>query len=67
MAFENLSNSELSHLIDEWIRNERNRDILKCRLIDGYTYVDLSTRFNLSERQVKAIVHDGMETIKVHL
>lgn len=67
MAFEELSNSELRHLIDEWIRSERNRDILKCRLIDGYTYVDLSTRFNLSERQIKAIVHDGLEIIKAHL
>lgn len=67
MAFEDLSNSELRNLIDEWIRNERNRDILKCRLIDGATFIDLSTRFNLSERQAKAVVHDGIETIKKHL
>lgn len=67
MAFENLSNSEISTLIDEWIRNERNRYILKCRVIDGLTFVDLATRFNLSERQVKAIVHEGLIVLKEHV
>lgn len=67
MAFENLSNSEISTLIDEWIRNERNRYILKCRVIDGLTFVDLATRFNLSERQVKSIVHEGLSVLKEHV
>lgn len=67
MSLNNLSNTEINNLIDNWIRNERNRYILKCRLVDGATYIDLATRFNLSERQVKSIVHDGLEILNNHL
>ena len=67
MKLEDLPNSEVSRLIDEWIRNERNRYILKGRLIDGLTFVDLASRFNLSERQVKSIVHEGLSVISAHL
>lgn len=67
MPFNDLSNTEINNLINEWIRSDRNRHILKCRLIDGATYVDLATRFNLSERQVKSIVRDGLEAINARL
>lgn len=63
MTLNHLSNTEISNLIDDWIRHERNRYILKCRLLDGATYVDLATRFNLSERQVKSIVREGLEVL----
>lgn len=36
-AGDNLSRSEISHLIDEWIFNERDRAVLKRRLLDGVT------------------------------
>lgn len=35
MNYDELSRSELSLLIDEWIFNERDRAILKRRLLDG--------------------------------
>ena len=59
---ENISNSELSELIDEWIvgRNaERNRKILKRRLIDGIYFEPLAEEFQLSVRQVKNIVNNN--------
>ena len=52
----NLSVSEVEHLIDEWIFNERDRAILKRRLIDGITFEKLSSEFDLSVIQVKRIV-----------
>ena len=46
-----ISRSELEHLIDEWIigRNaERDRKIMKRRLIDGVIFDDLAEEFELS-------------------
>lgn len=51
-----LSVSEVEHLIDEWIFNERDRAILKRRLIDGITFEALAREFDLSVVQVKRIV-----------
>lgn len=54
------SRSRIEHLIDEWIigsHAERNRAILKRRLIDGLTYEALAEEFDLSVRQTKIIVY----------
>ena len=52
----NLSVSEVEHLIDEWIFSERDRAILKRRLIDGVTFERLATEFEMSVVQIKRIV-----------
>lgn len=52
-----LSRSELSNLIDEWIFNERDRAILKRRLLDGICYEPLAEEFDMSVRQIKNIVY----------
>lgn len=51
-----LSSSEWNVLIDKWVFNERNRVILKRRIIDGLTYENLAEEFDLSVRQIKNIV-----------
>lgn len=51
-----LSRSEVSALIDEWIFSERDRKILKRRLLDGICYEPLAEEFELSVRQIKTIV-----------
>ena len=33
-----LTNSELAEIIGEHIHSERNRQIMRMKLIDGYTY-----------------------------
>lgn len=53
------TNSEISVRIDEYIHSERDRAILKRRLIDGLKYEALAEEFYLSDRQVKKIVKDG--------
>lgn len=55
-----LSRSELEYLIDEWIigkHAERDRAILKRRLLDGICFEPLAYEFDLSVRQVKNIVY----------
>lgn len=54
-----LTRGEIEHLIDEYIHNERNRAILKRRLLDGICYEPLAEEFDLSDRQVKNIVYKG--------
>lgn len=56
MVKHHYTNSQLSALIDEHIHSERDRCVLKDRLINGYTYKQISAKYFLSERQVKRIV-----------
>lgn len=64
---ESVSNSEISSLIDEWIHNERDRKILKRRLLDGVIYDKLAEEFDLSVRHVKKIVYKGEDRIFKHI
>ena len=61
------SNSEISRIIDEWIRSKRDREILKRRLIDGCCYEPLAEEFNLSVRQVKSIIYKNENIVFKHL
>ena len=60
---DNLSRSEIELLIDEWIFNERDRKILKRRLLDGICFEPLAEEFGLSVRQVKSIVYKQQEIL----
>ena len=51
------TNSQIDHLIDEYIHSERDRKILKRRLIDGICYEPLAEEFDLSVKQVCNIVN----------
>lgn len=62
-----LSRSQIEFLIDEWILNERDRRILKRRLLDGVCYEPLAEEFDLSVRQVKNIVYKGQDKIFKHI
>lgn len=67
---ENLSNNDIEILIDKWIagRNaERNRAILKRRMIDGIKFESLAEEFDLSVQQTKNIVYKGQDRIFRHL
>ena len=62
-----LSRSEIEHLIDEWIFNERDRQVLKRRLLDGISFEKLSYEFDLSTQGVKRIVYKTEETLYRHI
>jgi hypothetical protein len=65
-----LSRSEWEHLIDEWIFSERDRAILKRRLLDGVCFEPLAEEFDMSVRQINNIVAAGQNRlfskIKLH-
>lgn len=61
------SNSQISGLIDDYIHSERDRNILKRRLIDGILYEQLAEEFDLSVQRVKAIVYKNQNRIFKHL
>ena len=61
------TNSQISALSDEYIHNERDRAILKRRLIDGICYEPLAEEFDLSTQRVKTIVYRAQNTLFRHL
>ena len=56
-------NSVIAALIDEKIHHERNRRLLKRRLIDGICFEPLAEELDLSVRQTKNIVSRGTKQI----
>ena len=66
MKFEDISNSELSELIDEWIHSERDRNIMKSRLIDGLTFERLAEKHEMSTRHIKRVVYKCEQLIFKH-
>ena len=61
-----IPNSEVRRLINEWIKSERDRNIVTRRLIDGITYERIAEEFNLSVRQTKNIVYRSEIRIFAH-
>ncbi len=57
------SNKVINEAIDEFIHSERDRKILKRRLIDGICFEPLAEEFDLSVRQVKNIVYKGQNKL----
>ena len=51
-----LTNSEIAERISENIHSERNRQIMKMKLIDGMTYEKIAEVVEMSPRQIKNIV-----------
>ena len=61
-----LQNDQICSLVDAWIRGrngERNRKILKLRLIDGMTFEALAEMMEMSVSQIKRIVYSLTDKI----
>ena len=54
--YDSLTNTELRYLIDEYIHSERDRRIMRYKLVDGYTYERIAEIEAMSPRQIKTIV-----------
>ena len=57
MRFDDIPNSRINEIVDEYIHSERDRCLLKDRWINGYTYEKLGEMYELSDVQVKRIVY----------
>ena len=67
---QNYNRAQQEALIDEWITGrhaERNRAILKRRLLDGICFEPLAEEFELSVRQTKNIIYQAQEQLFKHL
>lgn len=61
------SRTELTNAIDEWVLNQKHRDIMKSRLIDGMTFDALAELYDMSPRQIKRIVYQSEEVLFRHI
>ncbi len=59
--------SEVERLIDEWIFSERDRAILKRRLLDGICFDKIAEEFDMSDRHIKRIVYKNMQRLLNHI
>ena len=60
-----LTNSQLAELIGEHIHSERNRQIMRMKLIDGLTYEKIAEIVQMSPRYVRALVKRLTERLKI--
>lgn len=51
------TNSRVEQIIEEYVHNQRDRSLMKRRLIDGICFEPLAEEFSLSVSQVKRIVY----------
>ena len=61
------TNSQIDALIAEYIHSERDRKILRRRLIDGVCFEPLAEEFQMSDRQIKTIVYRCEQELFKHL
>lgn len=64
---ENIPRSEWERLIDEWIFSERDRAMVKRRLLDGLTFEKLAEEFDISDRQEKNIIKKCQQRLFAHI
>ena len=64
--FDDLSRSDIEHLISEWIHNKRDREIISRRLLDGIVYERLAEEFELSVTQIKTICYKAQKKLLAH-
>lgn len=60
------SRTEYEEIISEWIFSERDRAIIRRKLLDGITYERLAEEFDLSVQQVKRICSRSRNIILEH-
>lgn len=62
-----LSKQQVLDLVDAYIFNARNRQIVIRRLIDGVGYEDLAGEYCLSVNTVKTVCYKAIDTISAHI
>lgn len=65
--FGDLTVSEVEHIIDQRIFSERDRAIVKRRLIDSIRLEPLAEEFDLSVTQIKNILKKQMPKVFKHI
>lgn len=63
----NVNCTKRKELIDEWIFSERDRYILKRKLIDDISMEKIAEEVGLTPRQVQTVITKGKEQISLHI
>lgn len=61
------TNSAVARVIDEYIHSERDRAIIKRRLIDGLSIEDLAEKYNRSPRAMQRKVAKLQTEVFIHM
>lgn len=59
--------SEINRILDEYIHDERNREIARRKLLKNEPYEPLSERYRLTPRQCFNIVTDCCKIVVQHI
>lgn len=63
--------TQLEHAIGEWIvlslNADRDREIMRRRLVDGAPVEKLTNEFDLTEQRIKAIIDKWYDVIFEHI
>lgn len=65
--YDDIPNDRIFFLIEKWVHGERDRAIMKRRLIDCICFEPLAEEFDISERYVRKIVAKNEEIIYKHI
>lgn len=65
--WDNITNSQIDHLISEYIHSQRDRQVLHLRLVDGLTYEKIADKMDMSVRAIKNIVYRTEAKLFKHL
>ena len=52
---------EWEQIIDRWVFDEKHRKMLKRHLLDGITYENMETEFQLGSRQIARVMERLMD------
>lgn len=60
-----LTNPEIAERISEHVHSERNRQIMRMKLIDGYTYEKIAEIVQLDPRYIRSLVRKLTDSLKI--
>jgi len=60
-------NDEIAYIIDSYIHSQRDRAVMKRKLLDDIKFEDLAEEFDLSTTTVKRIYKQNKEVIEYFL
>lgn len=63
----NMPRSDIENLIEQWVFSQRDRLILKRRMLDNIGYEELAEEFCLSVQRTKSIVYSQQQVLRLHL
>lgn len=61
------SNAECAGLIDQWVKSERGRTVLKRHLLDDITIEQIAEEVDRSPRQTARILKRAREELNTHM